>query len=105
MFLSNCGYIIDDIQLLYMRKNNKLVGDLFCLQNIVYGVSATRRRLIGVAADTGDIVSDILTTTGDPFSVTVYDASVNVTYDGKLQFSFRIQFIQNLNMMQGVQWA
>lgn len=72
-----------------MKKNNKLVGDLYCLQNIVYGVSATRRRLIGLAADTGDIVSDIVTTTGDPFSVTVYDASVNVTYDGKLQFSFR----------------
>ena len=81
------------------------MGDLYCLQNIVYGVSATKRRLIGLAADTGDIVSDIVTTAGDPFSVTVYDASDNVTYDGKLQFSFRIQFIQNLNMIQGVQWA
>ena len=67
-----------------MRKYNKLANALYCLQNIVYGVSATRRRLIGLAADTGDIVSDIVTTAGDPFSVTVYDASVNVTYDGKL---------------------
>ena len=71
-----------------MRTNNKLADALYCLQSIVYGVSATRRRLIGLAADTGDTLSDIVTTAGDPFSVTVYDASTNVTYDGKLQFSF-----------------
>ncbi|XP_078323270.1 low-density lipoprotein receptor-related protein 2-like [Crassostrea virginica] len=63
------------------RMNGVSITGLHYYNNIVYGVSATRRRLIGLATDTGDIVSDIVTTAGDPFSVTVYDASVNVTYD------------------------
>lgn len=46
---------------------------------MVHGVSPARRIVVGIDANTGDIVYDSVIPTGDPYAVTVFDAAVNIS--------------------------
>lgn len=49
---------------------------------MVHGVSPARRTVVGIDANTGDVVYDSVIPMGDPYAVTVFDAAVNTSIIG-----------------------
>uniref|UniRef100_K1QI54 Low-density lipoprotein receptor-related protein 4 n=1 Tax=Magallana gigas TaxID=29159 RepID=K1QI54_MAGGI len=76
--VETCGYDGSDRRVL-RRMNGVPITGLQFYENVVHGVSPARRTVVGIDANTGDVVYDSVIPMGDPYAVTVFDAAVNTS--------------------------